>query len=142
MRTIHLFCIVTACAILSGCASQDAAPKPEIQVETLAASSSSWDAGELPPYPTGKPFVSVLRIKIAPGAVLPVHKHPMINAGYMLHGELTVTTEDGKILHLKAGEPIIEVVEKWHSGKNTGDDVAEIIVFYAGTKEMPLSIKK
>ncbi len=130
------------CFLLWGCNAQKEILNPEIQVETLVASSISWDGGELPPYPSEKPFVSILRIKIAPGALLPLHKHPIINAGYMLVGELTVNTEEGKILHLKAGDPIIEVVDKWHSGRNSGEKIAEIIVFYAGTKDTPLSIKR
>ncbi len=71
-----------------------------------------------------------------------LHKHPVINAGVLLTGELTVTTEDKKVLHLKAGDPIIEVVEKWHSGKNEGETTAEIIVFYAGVVDTPITVKQ
>jgi quercetin dioxygenase-like cupin family protein len=138
----HSLCVIFFCFLLWGCSAQKEILRPEIQVETLVASSISWDGGELPPYPSEKPFVSILKIKVAPGAILPLHKHPIINAGYMLVGELTITTDEGKTLHLKEGEPIIEVVDKWHSGRNTGGKIAEIIVFYAGTKGMSLSIKK
>jgi len=46
------------------------------------------------------------------------------------------------ILKLKAGDYIVEVVSKWHYGKNEGDVPPEIIVFYAGIKGMPINIKK
>jgi quercetin dioxygenase-like cupin family protein len=64
----------------------------------------------LPDYPNGKPGITILRIKIPPGTVLPLHKHLVINAGIMISGDLPVVTEDGKALHLKTGEVIIKGV--------------------------------
>jgi quercetin dioxygenase-like cupin family protein len=110
-------------------------------VETLVKSSSSWDGGALPAYPQGKPEVTILRIKIPAGAKLEMHNHPVINAGVLLAGELTVVTEDNKTLHLKAGDSIIEVVNKKHHGKNEGTQMAEIIVFYAGVVDKPITVK-
>jgi len=113
-----------------------------IQVETLAKGSVSWDGSKLPDYPEGTPEITILRIKIPAGVTLPMHKHPVINAGMLLAGELTVITEDNKTLHLKAGDSIIEVVNKWHYGKNEGSATAEIIVFYAGVPDTAITIKK
>ncbi len=36
----------------------------------------------------------------------------------------------------------IEVVNKWHYGKNKGRRPAELIMFYAGTPGVPITIKK
>ena len=113
-----------------------------IDVDVLAKSSSSWDGEALPEYPEGTPEVTILRIIIPPGAQLPIHEHPVINAGVLLSGRLTVKTEDGSILHLKAGDPIVEVVDKWHYGINEGNEPAEIIVFYAGIEGTPITIKQ
>ena len=63
-------------------------------------------------------------------------------AGVLLSGELTVITEDDKKLLLKAGDPIVEVVNKRHYGKNTGKGPAEIIVFYAGSPATPITVKE
>ena len=112
-----------------------------VVVEQLTKSSSSWDGEALPDYPKGKPEVTILRIKILAGAKLETHNHPVINAGVLLAGELTVVTEDNKTLHLKAGDSIIEVVNKKHNGKNEGMNTAEIIVFYAGEVNKPITIK-
>lgn len=79
---------------------------------------------------------------IPAGGQLPLHNHPVINAGVLLSGELTVVTEDNKKLYLKAGDPIVEVVNKRHYGKNEGDKPAEIIVFYAGTQGNPITVKE
>lgn len=114
----------------------------QIQTEVLAKSSLSWDKQELPAYPTGKPEITILKIRIPPGAQLPLHKHPFINAGVLLSGELTVMTEANKTLHLKAGQGIVEVVNTWHYGRNDGPETAEIIVFYAGTPDSPITIHK
>ena len=110
------------------------------QVDILAKTGLSWDGSRLPDYPTGTPEITILRIRIPPGVQLPFHTHPVINAGVLLDGELTVVTEDNKTLHLKTGEAIIEVVNKWHYGKNEGNKTAEIIVFYVGVRNSPISI--
>jgi quercetin dioxygenase-like cupin family protein len=112
-----------------------------VVVETLAKSSSSWDGNVLPNYPKGKPEITILRIKIPAGAELPIHEHPVINAGVLLSGELTVVAKDKKKLHLKAGDSIVEVVNKAHYGKNEGTNAAEIIVFYAGTVDKTITVK-
>lgn len=113
-----------------------------IQVEELVKTSLSWDGNRIPDYPESTPEVTILRIKIPPGVELPLHQHPVINAGVLLSGELTVITDDKKTLHLKAGEPIVEVVDKWHYGRNEGNETAEIIVFYAGAVDSPITVKK
>jgi quercetin dioxygenase-like cupin family protein len=113
-----------------------------VQADVLAKTSFSWDGSPLPDYSKGTPEITILKIKIPPGAQLPLHKHQVINAGVLLSGELTVVTEDNKTLHLRAGESIVEVVNKWHYGKNEGDKTAEILVFYAGIPDTPITIKK
>lgn len=130
------FCIVF---ILSGSLWADDASN--VIVETLAKSGSSWDGEVLPAYPEGRPEITILRIKIPAGAELQMHEHPVINAGVLISGELTVVTKDKKTLHLKAGDSIVEVVSKAHYGKNEGTKDAEIIVFYAGIADKPVSIK-
>jgi len=71
-----------------------------------------------------------------------MHMHPVINAGVLLKGQLTVTTESGQVLRLKPDDPIVEVVDTWHCGKNEGDEPAEILVFYAGIEGESITIKK
>lgn len=113
-----------------------------VESVTLVKSDKSWDGSAMPAYPKEAPEISVLKITIPPHTELPLHKHPIINAGYMVKGSLKVVADENKILHLKAGEALIEVVDKWHYGVNEGDETVEIVVFYAGTKESAYSIKK
>ncbi len=87
------------------------------------------------------PEITILRITIPPHHVLPLHTHPIINAGVLLKGALTVVTNTGQILRLKPNGPIVELVNTWHYGKNDGNEPAEIIVFYIGEKDQPITIK-
>ncbi len=130
------------CLILSLTSNAWARDVNSVNVDVLAKTSSSWDGKALPNYAKGKPEITVLRITFPPKVQLSLHKHPVINAGVLLKGELTVVTEDKKTLHLKAGDPIVEVVNTWHYGKNEGNEPAEIIVFYAGIQGMPITIEK
>jgi quercetin dioxygenase-like cupin family protein len=130
------------CIALLFAASVPAEDVTAVKIDVLAKTSLSWDGSPLTEYSKGTPEVTILRIKIPPGASLPMHKHPIINAGVLLSGELTVITEDNSTLYLKAGDSIVEVVNKWHYGRNDGDKAAEILVFYAGVTVTPITIKK
>jgi len=111
-------------------------------VRELAKSATSWDGNKLPSYPQGQPEITILRIAIPAGTRLKTHFHPVINAGVLLSGQLTVVAENGKTLHLKAGDPIVELVDTSHYGVNEGNEPAEIIVFYAGTGGAPITISE
>ena len=137
MKKILLAIFVSSFLFMTACAGN----LNNVVIEQLAKSSKSWDGGALPAYPQGKPEVTILRIKIPAGAKLEMHNHPVINAGVLLVGELTVVTEDNKTLHLKAGDSIVEVVNKKHYGKNEGTQMAEIIIFYAGVVDKPITVK-
>lgn len=122
---------------------QDVEDTEVVQVQTLAKTSFSWNGDALPFYPETEPEITILKIIIPAGAKLPIHKHPVINAGVLLKGELTVLTKDeSESLQLEAGDAIVELVDKWHFGFNMGDKPAEIVVFYAGTPGTPITIAK
>ncbi|TWI72320.1 quercetin dioxygenase-like cupin family protein [Desulfobotulus alkaliphilus] len=113
-----------------------------VVVKELAKTEKSWDDALLPAYPDGQPEIRILSIKIPAGQKLAVHKHPVINAGVLLSGQLRVHTENGQVLDLHAGEAIVEVVNTWHWGESVGDSPAHIIVFYAGTADTPVTVIK
>jgi quercetin dioxygenase-like cupin family protein len=109
-------------------------------VRELVKTAQSWDGKLLPSYSPVQPEITILRISIPAGARLHTHNHPVINAGVLISGQLRVVTTDGKILHLKAGDPIVEVVKTVHYGINEGKSPAEIIVFYAGVVGTPITV--
>jgi len=139
MKSMLCALLLVTCFTQSAWAHDDGA---DIKVAVLAKSTQSWDGQPLPNYAAGKPEVTILKITIPAGAKLPLHLHPYINAGILMKGELTVVTEKQEILHLKAGDSLVEVVNKWHYGSNQGLEPAEIIVFYAGIEGQPITVKK
>jgi len=115
-------------------------PYANAKVELLTQTTKSWDGNKLPSYNQGEPQITIKRITIAPKTKLAMHLHPVINAGVVLSGELHVVTKSGKELYLKAGDTIVEVVNRWHYGENLSDQEAVIVVFYAGVVGTPDTI--
>lgn len=147
MRTMILGALAVGPALLAPVALPSMALAADAHgaaatVETLAKTTKSWDGATLPAYANGQPEITILRITVKAGQKLAVHRHPYINAGVLLKGELTVRTEDGKTLILRAGDPIVETVQTWHHGENSGDGPAEIVVFYAGIEGQPITIAR
>lgn len=123
--------------------SQEASIKNDVILfETLKRSSNSWDGTPLPDYPKGKPNIVMVRVTIPKGESIAWHKHPVINAGFLIKGEIKLKTENNRELTLRSGEAIIELVNKWHTGKSVGADDAEILVVYASTKNTALTVFK
>lgn len=56
------------------------------------------------------------------------HSHTTMQLGYILSGELIITTEDGQSATFSEGEPAIEVVGKVHYGENRGDVETVVVV--------------
>ncbi len=144
-RVVRMFAFLSIVLLLQpGCAiirtSQEATEATTTTTQQLVKSTRSWDGQMLPAYPAGQPEITILRIGIPAGAGLETHRHPVINAGVLLKGQLTVVTTDGQTLHLTAGDPIVEVVNKLHYGVNEGNVPAEILVFYAGIVDTPITV--
>ncbi len=105
-------------------------------------STQSWNGETLPHYPLGQPKVTIIKVTIPPNVKLELHEHLVINAGVLIKGELTVVDEHGNKLELKAGDPIVELVNTFHYGINEGSETAEIIVVYAGDVATPITVIK
>lgn len=119
-----------------------AADRNTTKADVLTKSTKSWDESVLPAYPTDAPEITMVRLTIPAGGKLPMHKHPVIAAGYLVSGQLTVEDEQGKKLDVKAGDALLSLVDKWHAVHNPGDKTAEIVLFYAGSANVPHTITK
>jgi quercetin dioxygenase-like cupin family protein len=109
--------------------------------EQLLQTTGSWDGTRYTGYLRGQPQVTVLKITVPPHTALAWHQHPMINAGYVLSGKITLEKKDtGQRQTFRAGQALAECVNATHRGYTT-DQPAELVVFYAGLPGMPLSIK-
>lgn len=112
---------------------------PTVKVEKLLSTGSSWEGTAYKSYPDAAPEISMVKITIPPHTKLPWHTHPMINAGYILSGEITLEKKvTGETRHFTEGQAIAETVGQIHRGV-TGDKPVTLIVFYAGAKGLPLS---
>ena len=110
--------------------------------EKVIETTTHWNQQPIKPIHIDHPQVTILRITIPVGEKLPMHKHPILNVGYLTKGELTVRSEKGDELILKPGDPIVELVNEWHYGESTGTEDAEIVVTYLGDKADDLSVSK
>jgi quercetin dioxygenase-like cupin family protein len=143
-KTINLpavLTLLTTTVLLFSCTKERTASQNPVS-ELVAESFLSWNGDSLPAYPEGKPKISIVKVTIPPHSELPRHHHPVINAGVLLKGELTVVDIHGNVLEMKAGDPIVEVVNTVHYGVNNGDEPAEILVFYAGTEGSEIVVKE
>ncbi len=131
-RVFWLSVVVPLLLVSAVVDSASARDVPGVTVESLAEATTSWDGVDLPRYPDGMPQVTILKYTIPGHTVLPWHRHPVINAGYMVKGRLKVTTKTGEELYLAAGDTIVETVGTWHQGTNEHEEPVEIVVFYAG----------
>ena len=112
------------------------------QKELLIQTDRVWNGGKLKPVKLENPEINVVKISLPVGERLSMHKHPMINVACVLKGELTVHTETGETKTFYAGEPVVEVIDVWHYGENTGKEPVEMIVTYVGEKGMSLTENK
>ena len=126
--------ILTVAALLAICASFTAAhaldsgaaaPVVVTPVKTTTVTST----GQPLILPQKNVEVSASIYDIAPGATLPVHKHPFARYAYVLAGTLQVTNVDtGKSDVFKTGDFIVEMIDQWHRGSNIGADPVKLVV--------------
>lgn len=111
-----------------------------IKVTPILQTSTTWEGRPIV-YPTGPAQVTGLMIEIAPGGETGWHAHPVPSFGVVLEGILAVTLKDGRVKTIHAGEPVAEVVDTLHNGRNVGDTPVKLIVFYTGTTNQALTTR-
>ena len=111
-----------------------------IDRQVLAQTGKAWDGTAWRGYPARAPEVTLLRLRIPAHVTLDWHQHPMINLAYVVSGAIRVERRDtGTSRTFAAGDVIAELVDVTHRG-HTGEQGAELLVFYAGAEELPLSV--
>ncbi|MDN2584044.1 cupin domain-containing protein [Aquibium sp. ELW1220] len=106
----------------------DDTARPPVVV-TPIASTDVTAAGQPIVLPQKDARVVASLFDIAPGATLPVHKHPAARYAYVLEGELLVTNfETGAATTYRAGDFIVEMRDIWHQGAAVGPDKVRLVV--------------
>jgi quercetin dioxygenase-like cupin family protein len=110
-----------------GAAGRDA---PATAVEVREILSTTVTAGGQPiVLPTGTVRLIASTYVIPKDVALPVHKHPFARYAYVLAGRLTVTDdENGREFAYGPGDLVVELIGRWHSGRNTGDEPVRLLV--------------
>lgn len=103
-------------------------PAPAIAVRPIA-SLDKTASGQPITFPQGPGRVIVAEYVIAPGAVLPLHKHLYPRFAYVLQGTLEVTDKDtDQTFTYKPGDVVVEVIDQRHLGRNMGSDAVRLLV--------------
>ena len=110
---------------LAGVAVADTAPP--VTVKPLLTTDKT-DIGQPLVLPSRHPVLVVSTYDIAPGARLARHKHPYSRYAYVLAGDLTVQFDDGKQRQYHTGDVVVEAVDTWHFGFNTGTVPVRLLV--------------
>ena len=110
---------------LAGAAAADSAPP--VTVKTLLTTDKT-DIGQPLVLPSHHPVLIVSTYDIAPGTRLARHKHPFSRYAYVLAGDLTVEFDDGKQRQYRAGDIVVEAVDTWHFGVNSGTVPVRLLV--------------
>jgi len=139
LSAVRLAILLSISFCLNIAYAADANPETTFS-KVLLQTDHSWDGVKYPPYPTGQPEITVVKVHVPAHTTLPWHTHPMINAAYILSGTLYVESKDGSVHKtLKPGDVLPEMVNKVHRGYTT-DQPVDLIAFYAGVPGMPTAV--
>lgn len=101
----------------------------DVPVKTTSVISTTKTAiGQPIVLPAKDAQVIVTVLEIAPGTKLPRHKHPFQRYGYVMQGELTVEYDGGQHQIFHTGDFIVEALDTWHFGTNTGTVPVKLLV--------------
>ena len=124
--------IVTVAALLLGPSSSNAA------IELLLKDSQAWD-GQSFSYLKGKAEITSVKLTLKAGLKAPFHCHPVPTMGFISKGKVKLENQAGDSKEFSQGDSVIEVMKGLHRGYALNGD-AEIIVFYAGVKDVPNTV--
>lgn len=137
---IEPFLSLSPSSSITGSAKPSELNAKDIESEDLLITGSSWDGASLPAYPSSTPQLRTRRFVIPPGATLSPHTHPMMSAGVVLRGALTLIRNDNTEHTFTKGQSFAETVGTIHKGVNRTTEPIELIVFYVWTEGTPLSV--
>ncbi|EAT58530.1 cupin domain-containing protein [Chlorobium ferrooxidans] len=120
-----------------------AAEYQNVEVKKLLTATKTTTSGEKIRYLKSKnPEVTALTVRIPPGGSTGWHKHPVPVYAYVLEGRLTVALKDGRTFTFNKGDALVEVVNTFHNGTNSGPEPVTLAVFYTGAAGLPNVIKE
>lgn len=119
-----------------------AAEYQNVEVKKLLTTTTTTSGDKIKYLSNDNPEVTALTVLIPPGGSTGWHKHPVPVYAYLLEGNLTVALKDGRTFAFKKGDALVEVVNTFHNGTNSGPDPVTLAVFYTGAVGVPNVIKE
>ena len=142
MRRFLLFALTAGIALpIVACNSKkgtSANIKPVV-VETLISATKSWN-GDSYDYPRGKAQMTFQRITAQPGFKTPLHFHSQPGIAYVVKGNLSCGTLNGKALQVGPGESFATPQNSIHYCESVGDEAALVFVASAGVKGQKVTV--
>ena len=122
---LHVLC--AAIGLLVGLQAPPADKNLSVVVQEISRTGATASGQPIDP-PAGAEVITSI-YTIAPGAVLPDHKHRFPRYAYVLAGRLQVTNaESGEVFTYEAGAFIVEMIDTWHRGSNIGSEPVRLLV--------------
>ena len=128
---------LATCAALAGAGQAETYPPVEVLLLT-----ETTILGQPIVYPEGPAQITVAVVTMEPGQVTGWHKHEAPLAAHMLAGELTVDYGPDGTRVYREGDTLVEALGSRHSGTNTGDSIARILVVFAGAVGTPNTVSE
>ncbi|HEX7897581.1 MAG TPA: cupin domain-containing protein [Planctomycetota bacterium] len=127
--------LILAAGLLAalGCATQPS----ELSVKEVSVATTTA-SGQPIRLPGGDVRIVLSTYVIPAGAKLPVHKHLHTRLAYVQEGTIAVTNVDtNQTARYGPGDLVVESVDQWHFGVNTGDVPVRLLVL----DEVPIDVK-
>ncbi|MHA1563909.1 MAG: cupin domain-containing protein [Alphaproteobacteria bacterium] len=83
------------------------------------------------------PRITSLIVTLQPGEETGRHRHPVLTYGHILSGELEINYGEQGTKTYSAGDSLIEAIDTWHNGRNSGDELLSILVVFMGAEDTP-----
>ena len=129
--------LIFAVGFFAACAQGCATAPSEVIVKELTVATTTA-SGQPIRLPAGDVRIVLSTYMIPAGAKLPVHKHPHPRLALVQEGTIAVTNVDtNQTAHYGPGDMVVESVDQWHFGVNTGDSPVRLLVL----DELPSDVK-
>ena len=128
------FCLHMACSLGMTAHADD---YQGVHICKIMTSTVAANGQKLSYLKTENPEVTAMIVEIPPGGETGWHMHAVPVYAYILRGSITIEIEGGKKYDFKEGDAIFEVKDTPHNGRNNGDQIARLVVFYTGEVGKP-----
>jgi quercetin dioxygenase-like cupin family protein len=128
MRYIAKAASIMTFGTLAGCMQAPPDQSPPVIVKEIT-SATTTASGQPIRLPQENVRVVLSEYMIAPGAKLPVHKHPFARLAVVQAGSLSVTNQEtNETITYAPGDLIVEALDQWHFAVNAGVTPVRLLV--------------